>query len=336
MISAAEAITNAGTTQLVIAAVLGIAAVIVLIAWAKWHPFLALILGSGGAGPGGRRLAGGDHHLVHHRAGQHGRQRRPADRARLDDRRAARRLGRRRPHRPPDRRPRVRLGAAVGDGRRRGAVGLPLFFEVGVVLLVPIVLLVARRTDIGLLRIGIPALAGLSVLHGLVPPHPGPLVAIASLNADLGLTLLLGLICAIPTVIIAGPVFGNWIAKRVPLEAPTLRWSRRGIRRAQAGGGRTRHRWRPGEPRTTATAAETRPRGPARPGLLAGRAHRPAAGRAHAGPRHRRADPRRGQQPARRARRAGQSAGRAAGRRAPGDVHARSPGRVRTAGRRPR
>ena len=65
-------------------------------------------------------------------------------------------------------------------------VGLPLFFEVGVVLLVPIVLLVARRTDIGLLRIGIPALAGLSVLHGLVPPHPGPLVAISSLNADLG------------------------------------------------------------------------------------------------------------------------------------------------------
>jgi len=52
-------------------------------------------------------------------------------------------------------------------------IGLPLFFEVGVVLLVPIVLLVARRTDIGLLRVGIPALAGLSVLHGLVPPHPG-------------------------------------------------------------------------------------------------------------------------------------------------------------------
>ena len=56
---------------------------------------------------------------------------------------------------------------------------MPLFFEVGVVLLIPIVLLVARRTD-GLLRIGIPALAGLSVMHGLVPPHPGPLVAISA------------------------------------------------------------------------------------------------------------------------------------------------------------
>jgi GntP family gluconate:H+ symporter len=101
-------------------------------------------------------------------------------------------------------------------------VGLPLFFEIGVVLLVPIVLLVARRTNAGLLRVGIPALAGLSVLHGLVPPHPGPLIAISYLNADLGLTLLFGLICAIPTVIIAGPVFGSWIAKRVPVEVPPL------------------------------------------------------------------------------------------------------------------
>ena len=61
-------------------------------------------------------------------------------------------------------------------------IGLPLFFEVGVVLLVPIVLLVSRRIDVPILKIGIPALAGLSVLHGLVPPHPGPLVAIAALQ----------------------------------------------------------------------------------------------------------------------------------------------------------
>ena len=67
-----------------------------------------------------------------------------------------------------------------------------------------------------LLQVGIPALAGLSVLHGLVPPHPGPLVAIDALDADLGLTLLFGLIVAIPTVIIAGPVFGIFISRRVP------------------------------------------------------------------------------------------------------------------------
>ena len=67
-------------------------------------------------------------------------------------------------------------------------IGIPLFFEIGVVLLVPVVILVAREADIPLMRVGIPALAGLSVLHGLVPPHPGPLAAIDDLDADLGLT----------------------------------------------------------------------------------------------------------------------------------------------------
>ena len=70
-------------------------------------------------------------------------------------------------------------------------IGLPLFFEVGVVLLVPVVLLVARRTGVPLLGVGIPALAGLSVLHGLVPPHPGPLVAIERAAGRPGPTLLL-------------------------------------------------------------------------------------------------------------------------------------------------
>ncbi len=96
-------------------------------------------------------------------------------------------------------------------------VGIPLFFEVGVVLLVPIVLLAARRANLSVLRVGIPALAGLSVLHGFVPPHPGPLVAIDNLHADLGLTLLFGLICAIPSVLLAGPVFGQFISTRVRL-----------------------------------------------------------------------------------------------------------------------
>jgi GntP family gluconate:H+ symporter len=101
-------------------------------------------------------------------------------------------------------------------------IGIPLFFEVGVVLLIPIVLLVARRTRLPVLAVGIPALAGLSVLHGLVPPHPGPLVAIAALHADLGRTLLFGLICAIPCVILAGPVFGSWISRRLDLPAPVM------------------------------------------------------------------------------------------------------------------
>lgn len=86
-------------------------------------------------------------------------------------------------------------------------IGLPLFFEVGIVLLIPVVLLVAKRGNFSLMRIGIPALAGLSVMHGLIPPHPGPLVAIDALGANLGVTLALGVLVAIPTVIIAGPVF---------------------------------------------------------------------------------------------------------------------------------
>jgi GntP family gluconate:H+ symporter len=98
-------------------------------------------------------------------------------------------------------------------------LGLPLFFEVGVVLLVPVVILVARRTDVPLMRVGIPALAGLSILHGLVPPHPGPLVAIDALGADLGLTLLFGLIVAVPTLVLCGPLLARFVEQWVPLHA---------------------------------------------------------------------------------------------------------------------
>jgi GntP family gluconate:H+ symporter len=220
--TAAAPITNAGSGQLILAAVLGIAVVILLIAWAKWHPFLALIVGSAvlglvaGVGPAnivtsftnGLGTTVGSVGLLIALGSMIG--------ALLAESGGADSIVR-------------RIVDSVSGSALPWAmagvaalIGLPLFFEVGVVLLVPIVLLVARRTDIGLLRVGIPALAGLSVLHGLVPPHPGPLVAITSLHADLGLTLLFGLICAIPTVIIAGPVFGNFIAKRVDVPVPTL------------------------------------------------------------------------------------------------------------------
>ncbi|MFF4630748.1 GntP family permease [Streptomyces griseorubiginosus] len=99
-------------------------------------------------------------------------------------------------------------------------IGLPLFFEVGVVLLIPVVLMVAKRGNYSLMRIGIPALAGLSVMHGLVPPHPGPLVAIDAVGANLGVTLALGVLVAIPTVIIAGPVFSRYAARWVDVPAP--------------------------------------------------------------------------------------------------------------------
>lgn len=99
-------------------------------------------------------------------------------------------------------------------------VGIPLFFEVGVVIIIPVVIYTARRLRQPLMIIAIPALAGLSTLHAFVPPHPGPLAAISSVHANLGLTLGLGLLIAVPTVIVAGPLFAKLAARWVPVMAP--------------------------------------------------------------------------------------------------------------------
>lgn len=99
-------------------------------------------------------------------------------------------------------------------------IGLPMFFEIGLVLLLPVIVLVAQRSGSKLMRIAIPALAGLSVPHGLVPPHPGPLIAIQAVGAPLGLTLIFGILVAVPTVIICGPLFAPLAARWVPVGAP--------------------------------------------------------------------------------------------------------------------
>ncbi len=103
-------------------------------------------------------------------------------------------------------------------------IGLPLFFETGLVLLLPITAAVAanlpdgaRSRDAAKLRLMMPALAGLSVLHALVPPHPGPLIAVNTLGADLGRTILYGLVVAIPTAILSGPVLGRFTTRGVRL-----------------------------------------------------------------------------------------------------------------------
>ena len=98
-------------------------------------------------------------------------------------------------------------------------IGIPMFFEIGLVLIIPVIMLVARRVGGPVLLLGIPALAGLSVLHGFIPPHPGPLAAIGVLHANVGITLALGLIIAIPCVVVAGPLFGKVAARWVPIEA---------------------------------------------------------------------------------------------------------------------
>ncbi|MDB5777212.1 MAG: permease DsdX [Herbaspirillum sp.] len=96
-------------------------------------------------------------------------------------------------------------------------VGIPLFFEIGFVLLIPLVFIVARRSGMPVFKIGMPMLASLSVMHGLVPPHPGPLLAIGIFNADIGTTILYGFVVGLPTVILAGPVYGSFISKYVSI-----------------------------------------------------------------------------------------------------------------------
>ncbi|CCH76732.1 Gluconate permease [Nostocoides japonicum T1-X7] len=216
----ADKITDAGNTQLLIAAAVGIAVVVLTITWAKLHPFLGLMLGTAAlgvvasVGPEdilnsfvkgfgstmgavgllialgamvGKLLtdSGGAEQIVDRIVGNVSANKLPWAMA---------------------------LIAAI--------LGIPLFFEIGVVLLIPIVLMVARKFDISLMKVGIPALAGLSVLHGFIPPHPGPLAAIANLNADVGLVLMYGLIVAIPTLVISGPLLARVIDPIVHVKAP--------------------------------------------------------------------------------------------------------------------
>jgi len=208
LLPAQEAVTPAaGTAQLVTAALIGIALIVVLIVWLKVHPFLALTLGSltvgavatmpladtlesftagvGStvAGVGvlialgamfGKLLAdsGGADQIVDTIVGRSSRRMLPW------------------------------AMAAIG-----AIIGLPMFFEIGLVLLMPVIYLVAKRTGLSLISVGLPTLAGLSAMHGFVPPHPGPLAAIDVLSADVGITLGLGILVAIPTIVVAGPLF---------------------------------------------------------------------------------------------------------------------------------
>ena len=112
--------------------------------------------------------------------------------------------------------------AAFGERRVHWAmaviafiVGIPVFFEVGFVLLVPIAFTVAKRTGTNMVLVGIPMVAGLSVVHGLVPPHPAALVAVTAYNADIGRTIAYALIVGVPTAAVAGPLFGKLVSRYV-------------------------------------------------------------------------------------------------------------------------
>lgn len=92
-------------------------------------------------------------------------------------------------------------------------IGIPLFYNVGFVLVIPLIFSAAYRFNLPVVYIGVPMLASLSVTHGFLPPHPSPTALVGQFNADMGLTLVYGIIIAIPTVILAGPLFARTLKK---------------------------------------------------------------------------------------------------------------------------
>jgi Gnt-I system high-affinity gluconate transporter len=99
-------------------------------------------------------------------------------------------------------------------------VGIPLFYNVGFVLMIPLIFSVAYQTKLPAVYVGLPMLAALSVTHGFLPPHPSPAALVAQFNANMGLTLVYGIIISIPTIIVAGPIFAKTLKniKAVPLQ----------------------------------------------------------------------------------------------------------------------
>jgi GntP family gluconate:H+ symporter len=98
-------------------------------------------------------------------------------------------------------------------------IGLPAFFEVGFVLLIPIAFTVAKRTRTSFILVGLPMVAGLSVVHGLVPPHPAALLAATIYKADVGRTIFYALLVGLPTAALAGPIYAKLIAPYIELPA---------------------------------------------------------------------------------------------------------------------
>jgi len=99
-------------------------------------------------------------------------------------------------------------------------VGMPVFFQVGFVLLAPLIFAIARRTGQSLVLLAVPLVAGLSIVHAIVPPHPAAMLAVGAFKADVGLTILFALAVGLPACALAGPIYGRWIAPRVNLTGP--------------------------------------------------------------------------------------------------------------------
>lgn len=212
----------AGSSQLVIAALVGVVVIVGLITVLDWHPFIALSIGAIVVGLGAE--LGATSVLTSYEKGfgdtmgsvgiliglgaMFGKLLADSGGAdRIVDTLVSRSSAKTLPW----------MMALVG-----AIIGLPMFFEIGIVLLMPVIMLVSRRSGVSLIKIAMSTIAGLSAMHGLVPPHPGPLVAVTALNANLGMTLAFGVAVAIPTVVIAGPLFGHIAARWVDVPVPHI------------------------------------------------------------------------------------------------------------------
>lgn len=102
-------------------------------------------------------------------------------------------------------------------------VGIPLFYGVGFVLLVPLIFSISYRYKLPAVYIGLPMLAALSVTHGFIPPHPSPVALVALFHADMGLTLIYGLLIAIPAIVLGGPIFGRRLKNIIPSQESIFR-----------------------------------------------------------------------------------------------------------------
>lgn len=101
-------------------------------------------------------------------------------------------------------------------------IGIPMFFEVGLVVMLPLIFSVARKLESrqrfqgsAYIYVGVPVIAALAAMHGMVPPHPGPLVAIATLNTLVGPTMVYGVLAAVPAMVLGGPLYGAFISRRM-------------------------------------------------------------------------------------------------------------------------
>lgn len=99
-------------------------------------------------------------------------------------------------------------------------VGIPVFFDIGIFVLAPLVYVTALRGRRSLVLYALPMLAGLSMTHAFLPPHPGPVALAGLLGVDLGYLIMMGLVCGLPGFVAAGLVWGTWIGKRVMVSVP--------------------------------------------------------------------------------------------------------------------